>query len=100
MPSMTECKCKEKSCGKTFMARTADVKRGWALFCSKRCKAIKQEKRTGQYGNYLGSGVSRERYLADAKEYGGIPQYNRRGEYEGFVVAGGFDNTEHQNHGD
>ena len=31
------------------MARTADRKRGWGRFCSKRCKAMKQEKDTGQY---------------------------------------------------
>jgi hypothetical protein len=36
-------------CGKDFTARTADRKRGWALFCSKSCKAYEQESRTGQY---------------------------------------------------
>lgn len=29
-------------CGKEFHPRMADVKRGWGKFCSKRCKAIKQ----------------------------------------------------------
>lgn len=29
-------------CGKPFQARTADRARGWARFCSKSCKAIKQ----------------------------------------------------------
>ncbi len=33
-----KCKC----CGKSFVARVADRARGWALYCSKRCKAIKQ----------------------------------------------------------
>ncbi|MCO5157536.1 MAG: hypothetical protein M9945_12450 [Aquamicrobium sp.] len=33
-----KCKC----CGSPFEARTADRKRGWAKFCSKSCKAIKQ----------------------------------------------------------
>ena len=33
-----KCKC----CGDPFTAKTADRKRGWALFCSKRCKAVKQ----------------------------------------------------------
>lgn len=51
MPSMTERKCKH--CGKTFMARTADVKRGWAQFHSKSCKALHQEKRTGQCAQYF-----------------------------------------------
>lgn len=29
-------------CQEEFRARVADRKRGWARFCSKRCKAIKQ----------------------------------------------------------
>jgi hypothetical protein len=29
-------------CGELFEARIADRKRGWARFCSKSCKAIKQ----------------------------------------------------------
>lgn len=37
------------SCQDTFTARTADRARGWARFCSKSCKAKKQEARTGQY---------------------------------------------------
>ena len=40
------CKCQ-------FLARSADVKRGWALYCSKSCKASHQEKRTGQHANYM-----------------------------------------------
>lgn len=84
-------------CKNPFMAREADVKRGWAKFCSKSCKAIKQEQRTGQFGNYRNSGVSREQFLADAKEYGGLPNYDRHGNYTGFQSFG-FDNTEHQDH--
>jgi len=44
-----KCKC----CGKDFVARTADRDRGWARFCSKSCKATKQEARTGQMKAYL-----------------------------------------------
>lgn len=40
-------------CNSLFEARIADRKRGWARFCSKSCKAIKQEKRTGQMTEYL-----------------------------------------------
>lgn len=47
MPKMVEQKC--RCCRSPFLARAADVKRGWGLYCSKSCKAIKQEKRTGQY---------------------------------------------------
>lgn len=43
-----KCRC----CGNDFDARIADRKRGWALYCSKTCKAIKQEQRTGQYAAY------------------------------------------------
>lgn len=35
-------------CKKPHTVRVADVKRGWGRFCSKSCKAMKQEKRTGQ----------------------------------------------------
>lgn len=40
-----KCQC----CGVEFTARSADVRRGWARFCSKSCKAVKQEQRTGQH---------------------------------------------------
>lgn len=43
-----KCQC----CGLDFEARTADRARGWARYCSKSCKAIKQEKRTGQHGEH------------------------------------------------
>ena len=43
-----KCKC----CGDMFTARVADRKRGWAQYCSKSCKAKKQEARTGQYAAY------------------------------------------------
>jgi len=33
------------SCGKPFMARVADRKRGWGKYCSKSCKAMKQGRR-------------------------------------------------------
>lgn len=45
--STVECKC--KTCGGLFTARVADRKRGWARYCSKSCKAVKQEQRTGQF---------------------------------------------------
>ncbi|WP_288379804.1 hypothetical protein [uncultured Massilia sp.] len=46
-PRMVDRKC--NWCKKPFKARAADVKRGWAKFCSKSCKASRQEKNTGQY---------------------------------------------------
>lgn len=39
-----------KNCGDPFMARSADVNRGWAKFCSKSCKAREQTRRTGYAG--------------------------------------------------
>lgn len=44
------CQC----CRLPFVARTADRARGWARFCSKACKAKKQEARTGQYAQISG----------------------------------------------
>jgi hypothetical protein len=41
-------KCKR--CGDPFRARVADRKRGWGLFCSKSCKAIRQTQQTGYAG--------------------------------------------------
>lgn len=38
-----QCRC----CGQNFSARVADRKRGWAKYCSKSCKAIIQDVRTG-----------------------------------------------------
>lgn len=64
MASMTERKC--QCCNIKFMARTADVKRGWAKFCSKSCKAVKQEARTGQYRAY------KERTSDDSDHWGHI----------------------------
>ena len=37
---MVEVHCKQ--CNIVFSAREADIKRGWAKFCSKSCKAKKQ----------------------------------------------------------
>lgn len=51
MASTATYKC--ASCGDPFVARVADRQRGWARYCSKSCKAIKQEQRTGQHRAYL-----------------------------------------------
>lgn len=52
-------------CGDSFTARVADRNRGWAKFCSKSCKAKKQEANSGQNRGYLrrttGYGADRER---------------------------------------
>jgi hypothetical protein len=49
-PTMVDRKC--QWCRKPFQARAADVKRGWGRFCSKSCKANKQEKRTHQHRDF------------------------------------------------
>ena len=54
-----EVKCLQ--CKVSFQARVADRKRGWAKYCSKSCKAIRQEGRTGQYAKYLsGQGIAEQ----------------------------------------
>jgi hypothetical protein len=47
------CTCKCRNCGNMFTARVVDRKRGWAKFCSKSCKAQRQEKQTGQFRGLL-----------------------------------------------
>lgn len=44
---MSKIQRKCKWCGETFMARKADVRRGWAKYCSKRCKASHQARKIG-----------------------------------------------------
>ena len=39
-----------KTCRCDFTARIVDRARGWARYCSKSCKAIKQTRRTGVSG--------------------------------------------------
>lgn len=57
MPTMVDRKC--ACCKKQISVRAADVARGWGKFCSKSCKAVSQEKKTGQYKAYInGRGVS------------------------------------------
>lgn len=53
-----------KGCGGQFTARTADRARGWALFCSKACKAKKQVAQGGPSGpgQGYGTGKSKRRY--------------------------------------
>jgi len=53
MASMKEQICR---CGKKFMARTTDIKRGWGKSCSKSCAAIKSNKETGKYRKLMNSG--------------------------------------------
>ena len=56
------CKC---GCGRKKMVRIADVKRGWGKFYSKSCKAIAQERRTGQHASFLAREEEREYGLHD-----------------------------------
>lgn len=73
------CQC----CKAEFKARTADRKRGWARFCSKSCKALRQTQRTG-------------RGHPDDQRRDPYAAYDSRGREIGFY-APPFDNTEHQN---
>ena len=58
-------------CERQFTARQADVNRGWARFCSKRCKAIKQEQQTGQHAAFLAGEAQRDHeYAMDSAESG------------------------------
>ncbi len=63
------CKC---GCGRKKLVRTADVKRGWGKFFSKSCKAIHQEKRTGQYKSYLCRKTQGKKKRKPVREYNPI----------------------------
>lgn len=102
MPTMMTCKCANKSCRAEFQARAADRVRGWGKFCSKSCKAIHQERRTGQHAAHhyrqqirgMNGGKSADDLQ---REFGGNPEFDRHGRYVGFTLSGdGHDiNTEH-----
>jgi len=59
------------NCDGPFLARTADRERGWARFCSKSCKAVKQEKRTGQNARYreATSHMTDQPYFTNAHQF-------------------------------
>lgn len=63
-------------CKKDFAARSADVNRGWAKFCSKSCKAKEQEKRTHQGEHVLNRPSSR--MVRDAKTINGLDSRARK----------------------
>jgi hypothetical protein len=73
--------CKWRGCGKPFTAKAADVARGWGLFCSKSCKGIEQESRTGQNARYRNRRARRERQGS----YGSGAVVNRNGDFVGYV---------------
>jgi hypothetical protein len=50
MASMGNYRC--DCCKQMFRARVADRNRGWARYCSKSCKAVKQDQRGGRYQAY------------------------------------------------
>lgn len=62
-----KCMC----CKEVFIAREADVKRGWARFCSKSCKAIKQIKTHGDTRLWR-SGADDFDPSWDAHKFGGL----------------------------
>lgn len=64
-------KCKH--CGLSFKAKAADVKRGWARFCSKSCKARQQTNHDRQ--QWAG------RYKDGRDGIIGMPAHSQDGEY-------------------
>lgn len=71
---MGESKLVERTChcGKKFMAKKADVARGWAKSCSKSCAATKREKKTGNFArfcNLVEKKGRREQYGDETPEF-------------------------------
>jgi len=58
--------CANKACKRKFTARVADRKRGWGRHCSKSCKAVRQEARTGQYAAFQNRQARGEPTFSDA----------------------------------
>lgn len=52
---MTKATYSCETCGKPFIAKTADRARGWARCCGKSCSAKKREKKTGVYRRHMDS---------------------------------------------
>lgn len=83
MATMIERKCAR--CKAPMTVRKADVARGWGRFCSKSCKAIKQEQRTGQFSEYK----SRQ----ERSEYGPATRRDGDGSFvmsQADLAAGGY----------
>ena len=58
-----------KWCGKLFMAKRADVKRGWAKCCSKSCSASFREKKLDRFGFRSGGGGTFESRFHEAETF-------------------------------
>lgn len=76
-------KVKCKNCKCEFEARVADRKRGWGRFCSKSCKAIRQENTTHQHREHH----QMIRHIEREKDYWGDTPH--------FSDAHQFSNEEH-----
>ena len=72
MPATVERECKNRKCRKRYIARVADVKRGWGLHCSKSCAATTTNKRTGNFSKFINrrnAAISSERFGNEPYEY-------------------------------
>lgn len=49
-------------CGKKFQAKPADIKRGWAKCCSKKCAARLREQKTGTHKRFCQSRDAAEKH--------------------------------------
>lgn len=74
--------CENKTCLKPFEARSADVKRGWAKYCCKSCKASVQESKTGAYRSFH----ERQERAEAARELG----YDSDSEAAGTMHSSGY----------
>lgn len=63
--TISKCKC----CGSEFEVRVADLKRGWGLYCSKSCKAIKQESKTHQFARLLDKPTKKNKKIEKETDY-------------------------------
>ena len=92
---MTTATYKCKCCGSPFEARTADRARGWARFCSKSCKAVKQSRSPKRYPRHDGKSPMKYRKCDTCGEAAVNGVYGLGGEIEWFCEAHRYDATEH-----
>jgi len=90
-----------KSCKRDFTARTADRARGWALFCSKSCKAIcqtqnqiKAAKKSRPWQRYDKCATHEDRLDLLRNPRVIEPLYDEYGERDGELFFANFSNEE------
>lgn len=63
MRATVERMCEWRECGRTFTAQLAEVKRGWAHFCSQACSSANKRDLRPAQSNHRLNGIARNIYI-------------------------------------